>query len=162
ARRRGGHRGLGDTAGPGGDVGTASTSRHGRRPRGALRHFPRPRARHRAAGRPERAPLSHGLRDGDPLPARGWHRRGAAPPLALALLAGVHGVTHGRRALVVLPAAWLAGGVIGLTVHGGVSPSWTALSFVVLGGLVAMDARLPLGATTLLAALLGLGHGYLN
>ncbi len=80
----------------------------------------------------------------------------------LALLAGLRGVTHGRRALFVLPAAWLLGGVIGLAVHGGVSPRWTALSFVLLGSLVASDARLPLGATTLLAALLGLGHGYLN
>ncbi len=84
------------------------------------------------------------------------------PVLALALLAGLRGVTHGRRALFVLPAAWLLGGVIGLTVHGGVSLIWTALSFVLLGGLVASDARLPLGATTVLAALLGLGHGYLN
>jgi hydrogenase/urease accessory protein HupE len=84
------------------------------------------------------------------------------PVLALALLAGLRGVTHGRRALFVLPAAWLLGGGIGLAVHGGVSPSWTAVSFVLLGGLVASDARLPLGATTLLAALLGLGHGYLN
>lgn len=84
------------------------------------------------------------------------------PVLALALLAGLRGVMHGRRALFVLPAAWLLGGVIGLTVHGGVSLVWTALSFVLLGGLVALDARLPLGATTLLAALLGLGHGYLN
>jgi hydrogenase/urease accessory protein HupE len=62
----------------------------------------------------------------------------------------------------VLPAAWLLGGVIGLTVHGGVSPVATSLSFVLLGGLVAVDARLPLGATTTLAALLGLGHGWLN
>jgi urease accessory protein len=84
------------------------------------------------------------------------------PVLALALLAGLRGVTHGRRALFVLPVAWLLGGIIGLAVHGGASPSWTALSFVLLGGLVALDARLPLGATTLLAALLGLGHGYLN
>lgn len=84
------------------------------------------------------------------------------PVLALALLAGLRGVIHGRRVLFVLPAAWLLGGVIGLTMHGGVSLVWTALSFVLLGGLVALDARLPLGATTLLAALLGLGHGYLN
>ena len=82
--------------------------------------------------------------------------------LALALLVGLRGVSHGRRALFVLPAAWLLGGVIGLAGHGGVSLIWTALSFVLLGGLVASDARLPLGATTLLAALLGLGHGYLN
>ena len=84
------------------------------------------------------------------------------PALALALLAGLRGVTHGRRTLFVLPAAWLLGGVIGLAAHGGVSSIWTASSFVLLGGLVALDARLPLGATTLLAALLGLGHGYLN
>ena len=58
------------------------------------------------------------------------------PVLALALLAGLRGVAHGRRALFVLPAAWLLGGVIGLAVHGGASPSWTALSFVLLGGLV--------------------------
>ena len=84
------------------------------------------------------------------------------PALALALLAGLRGVTQGRWALFVLPAAWLLGGAVGLTVHGGVSPVWTALSFGLLGGLVASDARLPLGATTLLAALLGLGHGYLT
>ena len=84
------------------------------------------------------------------------------PVLALALLAGLRGVIHGRRVLFVLPAAWLLGGVIGLTMHGGVSLVWTSLSFVLLGGLVALDARIPLGATTLLAALLGLGHGYLN
>jgi urease accessory protein len=84
------------------------------------------------------------------------------PALALALLAGLRGVTHGRRALFVLPAAWLLGGVVGLTVHAGVSAIWTSLSFVLLGGLVAADARLPLGATTALATLLGLGHGYLN
>jgi urease accessory protein len=84
------------------------------------------------------------------------------PALALALLAGLRGVTHGRRTLFVLPVAWLLGGAIGLAVPGGVSPNWTALSFVLLGGLVAVEARLPMSATTLLAALLGLGHGYLN
>jgi len=84
------------------------------------------------------------------------------PTLALALLAGLRGTTHGRRALFVLPAAWLLGGVIGLTVHTGVSSIVTSLSLVLLGGLLAADARLPLGATTLLAALLGLGHRYLK
>ena len=84
------------------------------------------------------------------------------PVLALALLAGLRGAAHGRRALFALPAAWLAGGVLGLAVHGSVSPVLTAISFVLLGGLVAADARLPLGAMTGLAALLGLGHGYLN
>jgi len=84
------------------------------------------------------------------------------PALALALLAGLRGPGHGRRALFVLPAAWLGGGVLGLAVHSGVSPVLTAISFVLLGSLVAADVRLPLGAMTGLAALLGLGHGYLN
>ena len=104
----------------------------------AIRDLPRP-------GPPPA--LAARIRDQLPRPAsvrriRPWHA--AAPALAAGLL------------------LFLLGGVIGLTVHGGVSSSWTALSFVLLGGLVASDARLPLGATTLLAALLGLGHGYLN
>jgi hydrogenase/urease accessory protein HupE len=36
------------------------------------------------------------------------------------------------------------------------------LSFLLLGGLLAADARLTLGMTTALAALLGLVHGFLN
>ena len=55
------------------------------------------------------------------------------PALALALLAGLRGATHGRRALFVLPAAWLGGGVLGLATHGSVSPVLTAISFVVVG-----------------------------
>jgi hydrogenase/urease accessory protein HupE len=84
------------------------------------------------------------------------------PALALALLAGRRGPAHGRRALFVLPAAWLVGGAFGLAAHESVNPMLTAISLVLLGGLVAADARLPLGAITALAALLGLGHGYLN
>ena len=84
------------------------------------------------------------------------------PALALALLAGLRGAAHGRRALFVLPAAWLLGGLLGLAVHGGMRPALTSISFVLLGSFVAADARLPLYATTMLAALLGLFHGYLN
>ena len=84
------------------------------------------------------------------------------PVLALALLAGLRGAAHGRRALFVLPVAWLLGGVLGLAAHGNVSPVLTSISFVLLGGLLAADVGLSLGATTLLATLLGLAHGYLN
>ncbi len=84
------------------------------------------------------------------------------PALALTLMAGLRGAAHGRRALFVLPAAWLLGGLLGLAVHGGMRPALTSISFVLLGGLVAADVRLPLYATTMLAALLGLFHGYLN
>jgi len=85
------------------------------------------------------------------------------PVLALALLAGLRGAAYGRRALFVLPAAWLMGGLAGLaaaTVNA--SAVLTAITFLLLGGLVAMDAKLSLRATTALAALLGLYNGYLN
>jgi hypothetical protein len=38
----------------------------------------------------------------------------------------------------------------------------TAISFLLLGGLVAADTQLSLRATTVIAALLRLVHGYLN
>jgi hydrogenase/urease accessory protein HupE len=38
----------------------------------------------------------------------------------------------------------------------------TAISFLFLGGLVAADTQLSLRATTVIAAMLGLVHGYLN
>jgi hydrogenase/urease accessory protein HupE len=84
------------------------------------------------------------------------------PVLALTLLTGLRGADHGRRALFVLPAAWLAGGLAGLGAPGAVHPVLTSLSFVILGGLVAADARLPLAVTTALAVILGLFHGFLN
>jgi urease accessory protein len=84
------------------------------------------------------------------------------PVLALAALAGLRGAAHGRRVLFVLPTAWLLGGVLGLTLGVGVSPLAPVASFLLLGGLVATDARLPLAATSALALILGLLHGYLN
>jgi hydrogenase/urease accessory protein HupE len=85
------------------------------------------------------------------------------PVLALALLAGLRGAAYGRRALFVLPVAWLLGGLAGLSVaaanpHPFIAAGW----FLLLGGLLAADAKLSLRATTALAALLGLYHGYLN
>jgi urease accessory protein len=86
-----------------------------------------------------------------------------APVLALALLAGLRGASHGRRALFVLPAAWLLGGLIGLVAtSAGGHPVMTAFWFLLLGGLLAGDAKLSLRVTTALAGLLGLYHGYLN
>jgi len=85
------------------------------------------------------------------------------PVLALALLAGLRGATFGRRTLFVLPAAWFCGGLIGLAVSaaagsGVVSAVW----FLLLGGLLAADAKLSLRVATAIAALLGLYHGYFN
>jgi hydrogenase/urease accessory protein HupE len=85
------------------------------------------------------------------------------PVLALALLAGLRGAACGRRALFVLPVAWLLGGLMGLSAaaanpHPFIAAAW----FLLLGGLLAADAKLSLRLTTAIAALLGVYHGYLN
>jgi urease accessory protein len=85
------------------------------------------------------------------------------PVLALALLAGLRGASHGRRALFVLPVAWFVGGLLGLAMPGSNGNSLlSSLSFLFFGGLLAADAKLSLRVTTTLAALLGLYHGFLN
>lgn len=85
------------------------------------------------------------------------------PVLALALLAGLRGAAYGRRALFTIPAAWLLGGLFGLSAaatnaHPAVAAAW----FLVLGGLLAAEAKLSLRLITALSALLALYHGYLN
>jgi urease accessory protein len=85
------------------------------------------------------------------------------PVFALALLAGLRGASHGRRALFVLPAAWFVGGLLGSTTAASNGNAvLSAASFLLFGGLLAADAKLPLPITTVLAALLGLYHGFLN
>ena len=85
------------------------------------------------------------------------------PVLALALLSGLRGATYGRRTLFVLPAAWLFGGLIGLAASASNgNPVVSAAWFLLLGGLLAADAKLSLRVTTAIAALLGLYHGYFN
>jgi len=83
--------------------------------------------------------------------------------LALTLLAGLRGAGYGRRALFVLPTAWLLGALLGLSAAAADGSRFlSAIWFLVLGGLVAADAKLSLRLTTALAALMGLYHGYLN
>lgn len=85
------------------------------------------------------------------------------PVLALALLAGLRGAAYGRRALFVLPFAWLFGGFAGISAAAkNGNPFVSAAWFLLLGGLLAADAKLSLRMTSALAALLGLYHGYLN
>jgi hydrogenase/urease accessory protein HupE len=63
----------------------------------------------------------------------------------------------------VLPFAWLLGGLVGLNAAAANPRPFIAASwFLLLGGLLAADAKLSLRVTTALAALLGLYHGYLN
>jgi hydrogenase/urease accessory protein HupE len=85
------------------------------------------------------------------------------PVLAFALLAGLRGASHGRRALFAVPTAWLVGGLTGLSAsaanpHPFVAAGW----FLLLGILLAADARISVPVTTAIASLLGLYHGYLN
>jgi urease accessory protein len=85
------------------------------------------------------------------------------PVIALALLTGLRGASYGRRALFVLPAAWLLGSLVGLAEPAAnASAAISAIWFLLLGGLLAADVHLPLAISTALAALLGLYKGYLN
>jgi urease accessory protein len=84
------------------------------------------------------------------------------PAIAFALLAGQRGGGSSRRILWVLPVAWLAGGLTGMFVGTPRGPAWTCFSFLLLGVLIAANAKLSLPLTTALAAMLGLFHGYLN
>lgn len=85
------------------------------------------------------------------------------PVLALAFLAGLRGAAYGRQALFTLPAAWLLGGLVGISAAAtNGNPIVSAVWFLLLGGLLALDTKLSLRLLTALAALLGLYNGYLN
>lgn len=85
------------------------------------------------------------------------------PALALSLLAGLRGAPYGRRAMFTLPAAWLLGGLVGLNAAAASAGTlMTSFWLILLGGLVVADVKLSLRSMTLLCALLGLVHGYLN
>ncbi|MEJ2133965.1 MAG: HupE/UreJ family protein [Desulfofustis sp.] len=84
------------------------------------------------------------------------------PVIALSLYCGLRGPRAGRWAMFMLPAAWCAGGLIGLQLDLVNTLPVPALSFLLLGGLVAADAKLPVQFIAPLAALVGLVHGVLN
>ncbi len=84
------------------------------------------------------------------------------PVIAIALYAGLRGAVAGRRAMFLLPLAWCIGGLAGSAVPGAVSFPIPAISFLILGGLVAADLHMPASAVTGLVILLGLVHGFLN
>jgi hydrogenase/urease accessory protein HupE len=84
------------------------------------------------------------------------------PTLAIALLAGLRGARYGRVALVALPAAWLAGGLAGMAAGRALGGGASVVSFLLVGMLVATDARLPLGMLAGLTIVLGLVHGFVN
>ena len=70
---------------------------------------------------------------------------------------------HERRTLFALTGAWLAGGAAGVVFGRSVIPgAVTIASFLLLGGLTAIDRRLTPGVVTLMAVMIGLLHGWLN
>ncbi|HSO19222.1 MAG TPA: HupE/UreJ family protein, partial [Desulfosarcina sp.] len=68
----------------------------------------------------------------------------------------------GRRALFLLPAAWLAGGIAGLTAGAVPSLPVQAASLLVVGSIVAADLYMPANAVSMLSIVVGLSHGFFN
>jgi urease accessory protein len=84
------------------------------------------------------------------------------PVLAVALYAGLRGAALGRRALFVLPLAWFAGGLLGITLGNLPIVPIPAFSFLLLGVLVAADLNLSKKSFTVVVIGVGLVHGVLN
>ncbi len=85
------------------------------------------------------------------------------PVVTMALLAGLNGAAAGRRALFVLPAAWVIGGALGAILGRPVVPDGVAAgSFLVLGALTAADRRMPSSLVGAIAGMLGLLLGWRN
>ena len=84
------------------------------------------------------------------------------PVIALSLYCGLRGPRAGRYALFVLPVTWCIGGMIGLNLELDLSMPVPALSFLLLGGLIASDAKLPVQLIAPMTAAVGLLHGVLN
>lgn len=83
--------------------------------------------------------------------------------LALALFAGLRGPPQGRAVLLVLPGAWMLGGLAGSSAAATSGSLFvSAIVISVLGILVAADVDLPRSVTTAVAAIVGLDRGYLN
>ncbi len=84
------------------------------------------------------------------------------PVVALALLAGLGGRSYARSVLFTVAGAWLVGGLLGLILGWGAPLATTALSFLLLGGLVAADRPMNVTVGVALALGLGLVHGQMN
>lgn len=82
--------------------------------------------------------------------------------LSLALYAGLRGTVTGRRTMFLLPLAWFVGGVAGSAVSSITSIPAPAVSFLVIGALVAADLRLPVDVVSILTIVFGLVQGFLN
>jgi len=84
------------------------------------------------------------------------------PVLAIALFAGLRGTAPGRRVLFLLPLAWFAGGLLGVVIEGLPSLPVSAISFFILGVLVAADLKLSQKSFMAIVVAVGFVHGVLN
>ena len=84
------------------------------------------------------------------------------PVLAIALLAGLRGPAPGRRALFLLPLAWFAGGLLGSSIDGLPTVPVAAISFLILGVLVAADLNLSQKLLASIVIAVGFVHGVFN
>lgn len=84
------------------------------------------------------------------------------PVIAIALYAGLSGKAVARYTLFLLPFTWLAGGCIGLMVSAEPIPYLPSIPFLLMGGLVAADMRLPGPTVSALIIMLGSFLGFYN
>jgi urease accessory protein len=85
------------------------------------------------------------------------------PMIALGLLAGMQGTKASRIMTVSLPLALIAGTVIGISTSGlSFSIYVNSFSFILVGGLIALNKSLSSRLILLMAVLLGTTHGYSN
>jgi hydrogenase/urease accessory protein HupE len=83
--------------------------------------------------------------------------------VAAALLAGLRGAGAARLTVIALPVSWLLAGMIGMHLPVTLDLDWlSVLCFLVLGVLVAADARLPLVAVASIGVVYGAIHGLFN
>jgi hypothetical protein len=84
------------------------------------------------------------------------------PVIALAFFAGLRGARHARALSWVIPLAWFAGGALAmltLTPPDITLSATTAVVFLLVGGLLAVNPVLSIAACTVLGALLGIVRG---
>jgi hydrogenase/urease accessory protein HupE len=84
------------------------------------------------------------------------------PVLTLALYAGMRGAVAGRWTMFLLPTAWFIGGIAGAAWDITTTLPIPAISFLILGGLVAADFCVPASAVAGLVIVVGFVHGILN
>jgi len=84
------------------------------------------------------------------------------PVFAIALYAGLRGVVPGRRTMFLLPLSWFIGGLAGSVMSITILFPLPVVSFLILGGLIAMDYRMSVNAISCLAIALGFVHGFMN